>query len=180
MRVSLRLRQRARVPAHPGGSLRLLFYLPSLAGGGAERLLAHLATGLSRRGHEIIFVVDTDSAENAGLLEPGIQQVRLGPNHFANVMRLARLLREEKPDVSMSALSGQNLKHMLAAVLSGRLSRAVQSYHGFFEGEPRLLSRLSYFLTPLSSRLTARTVCVSDALREELVRRFHASPMRTI
>ena len=160
--------------------LKLLFYVPSLAGGGAERLLAQLASALAQRGHDITFVVDTQSAENAGFLDADIPQVQLGPNHLANVLALARLLREVRPDASLSALCGQNLKHMLAAILAGRLSRAVQSYHGFFEGEPRLLSRLSYLLTPISSRLMARTVCVSATLRGELLCRFHASPSRTI
>jgi glycosyltransferase involved in cell wall biosynthesis len=168
------------LPIAPKRPLKLLFYVPSLAGGGAERLLALLASALTQRGHDIVFLVDTQSAENAGFLDPGVRQVQLGPNHFANVMALARLLRELKPDVSLSALCGQNLKHMLAAMLAGRLSRAVQSYHGFFEGEPRLLSRLSYLLTPVSSRLMARTVCVSETLRAELLRRFHASVPRTV
>jgi len=160
--------------------LKLLFYLPSLAGGGAERLLAQLATALMRRGHNVTLAVDTDSFENAGFLDPGVHQVRLGPNHVSNVLSLHRLMRETSPDASLSALCGQNLKHMFAAMLAGRLRRAVQSYHGFFEGEPRLLSRVSYLLTPLSSRLMARTVCVSDTLREELICRFRASRERTI
>jgi glycosyltransferase involved in cell wall biosynthesis len=160
--------------------LKLLFYVPSLGGGGAERLLAQLATALTQRGHDITLAVDTESLENAGFLDPGVRQVRLGPNHFSNVSRLHRLMREMRPHVSLSALCGQNLKHMFAAMLAGRLPRAVQSYHGFFEGEPRLLSRVSYLLTPLSSRLMARTVCVSDMLREELMRRFRASRERTI
>jgi glycosyltransferase involved in cell wall biosynthesis len=164
----------------PQPSLKLLFYVPSLAGGGAERLLAQLATGLMQRGHEIIFLVDTESSENAAFLDARVRQVQLGPNHLANILALRRLIREMRPDASLSALCGQNLKHMLAAILAGRLSHAAQSYHGFFEGEPRLLSRLSYLLTPLSSRLMAKTVCVSDTLRQELVRRFHASPQRTI
>jgi glycosyltransferase involved in cell wall biosynthesis len=160
--------------------LRLLFYVPSLAGGGAERLLATLASALSQRGHEVIFVVDTQSSENASYLAADIEQVRLGPNHLTNVIRLRRLLRELQPDVSLSALCGQNLKHLLAAILAGRLSRAVQSYHGFFEGEPGLLSSLSYLLTPISSRLMASTVCVSETLRAELLCRFYASPTRTL
>ncbi|MEA2760020.1 MAG: hypothetical protein QOH65_2633 [Methylobacteriaceae bacterium] len=160
--------------------LKLLFYLHSLAAGGAERLFAQLATGLVQRGHEVMLVVDTESFENAGFLDPAVRRVQLGQNHFAGVWRLRRLLREIRPDVSLSALCGQNLKHMLAALLAGHLSRAVQSYHGFFESEPRLLSRLSYFMTPFSSRLLAKTVCVSDALRDDLIRRFHASPPRTI
>jgi glycosyltransferase involved in cell wall biosynthesis len=160
--------------------LKLLFYLPSLAGGGAERLLAQLATALTRRGHKVTLAVDTESVENAAFLDPGVQQVRLGPNHWWNVLRLHRLMRETRPDASLSALCGQNLKHMVAAMLAGRLRRALQSYHGFFEGEPRLLSRVSYLLTPLSSRLMARTVCVSDTLRQELIGRFRASRERTI
>jgi glycosyltransferase involved in cell wall biosynthesis len=164
----------------PSRPLKLLFYVPSLAGGGAERLLAQLASELTRRGHEIVFVVDTESSENAGFLDANVRQVRLGPNHLAAIFALSRLLREIRPDVSLSALSGQNLKHMLAALLAGRLARAVQSYHGFFEGEPRLLSRVSYLLTPLSSRLMAKTICVSDTLRDELVRRLHASAHGTI
>ena len=160
--------------------LKLLFYIPSLSGGGAERLLAQLATGLTQRGHEVTLATDIESLENAGFLDPAVRQVQLGPNHFVNILSLHRLLRRIAPDVSLSALSGQNLKHMVAAFVAGRLSRAVQSYHGFFEGEPRLLSRLSYLMTPLSSRLTARTVCVSDVLRDELIRRFRASPKRTI
>jgi glycosyltransferase involved in cell wall biosynthesis len=168
------------LPNRPKDQLKLLFYVPSLAGGGAERLLAQLATALTRRGHEIVFAVDTDSPENAGFLDASVRQVRLGANHLGNILRLSRMLREFRPDVSLSALSGQNLKHMLAAMLAGRPSRAVQSYHGFFEGEPRLLSRVSYLTTPVSSRLMARTVCVSDTLREELLRRFNASADRTV
>ncbi|GAC1334434.1 MAG: glycosyltransferase [Beijerinckiaceae bacterium] len=168
------------MPMDAKRALRLLFYVPSLAGGGAERLLVMLATSLAQRGHEIVFVVDTESPENAIFLSADIRQIRLGPNHFANILALRRLLRDLKPDASLSALCGQNLKHMLAAILAGRLSRAVQSYHGFFEGEPRLLARLSYLLTPISSRLMARTVCVSDTLRAELLSRFHASSIKTM
>ncbi len=180
MPVSLTLRNRDATRPAPGAPLRLLFYLPSLGGGGAERLVAQLATALASRGHEITLVTDTESTENAGFLSPAVRQVRLGLGHGRNVVGLARLLRETKPHVSMSALSGQNLKHMVAAALAGHLSRAVQSYHGFFEGEPRLLSRMSYLLTPLSSRLMARTVCVSDCLRADLLRRFRASKTRTV
>jgi glycosyltransferase involved in cell wall biosynthesis len=162
------------------GPLKLLFYLHSLAAGGAERLLAQLATGLMQRGHDVTLAVDYESLQNAAFLDPAIQQVQLGENHFTSVRRLRRLLREIRPDVSLSALGGQNLKHMLATMLAGRVSRGVQSYHGFSESEPRLLSRLSYLMTPLSSRLMAKTVCVSDALRDDLIRRFHASPGRTI
>jgi glycosyltransferase involved in cell wall biosynthesis len=167
------------VSAASNRQLKLLFYLPSLGGGGAERLLAVLATTLARRGHNILFAIDSEAQENKAFLDAGIESVRLGASHGASTLALARLLRDRRPDASFSALCGQNLKHLAAAALAGRLNRAVQSYHGFFEGEPRPLSRLSYLLTPLSSRMMARTIAVSDALRRELIARFHASPVRT-
>jgi glycosyltransferase involved in cell wall biosynthesis len=164
----------------PDRPLNLLFYLPSLSGGGAERLLAVLASTLVRRGHRVTFATDTQAPENTAYLDSAIDHRLLGANHAASTLALRRLLRTLKPDVSLSALSGQNVKHVVAAAGAGRLAHAVQSYHGFYEGEPKLLSRISYLATPLSSRLMAKTVAVSDVLRDELLARFHASPARTM
>ena len=159
--------------------LTILFYLPSLAGGGAERLFAQLASELVQRGHAVTLAVDTQARENAGHLDARVQVVQLSGNHARATLRLAALLRTETPDISLSALGGQNLKHFVAAVLAGRLRHALQSCHGFFEGEPKLLSRMSFMLTALTSRLMARTIAVSDALRDDLLKRFHASAKRT-
>jgi glycosyltransferase involved in cell wall biosynthesis len=88
-------------------------------------------------------------------------------------------LRRERPDVSLSALSVSNFKHFCAALLAGRLSRAILSYHGYAQSEPQLLSRIGYSLTPLMTRLTAATVCVSKGLRNYVVEKWRADPKRT-
>ena len=160
--------------------LEILLYLPSLGGGGAERLFAQLASALVERGHGVTLVVDTPATENADHLDARVRVVQFDRDHARATLRLAGLLRTQKPDVSLSALGGQNLKHFVAAFLAGRLRHAAQSCHGFYEGEPKLLSRLSFLLTALTSRLMARTVAVSDALRDDLLARFHASPKRTV
>jgi glycosyltransferase involved in cell wall biosynthesis len=158
---------------------KILFYTHALAGGGAERVLALLASGFARAGAEVLFAVDYEADENAGYLDAGIRRIVLGAEHARSVMALAYLLRREKPDVSISALGGQNLKHVAAAMLAGRARRAILSYHGFAVAEPKLLSRLSYFATPLTTRLAGQTVCVSDALRHDIIARWHANPHRT-
>ena len=167
------------MPPH-SNRLAILFYLPSLAGGGAERLLAQLASELVRRGHTVTLAVDTQAGENVGHLDASVRVVQLGAGHVTATLRLAGILRREKPDVCLSALGGQNLKHFVAALLAGRLRHGLQSCHGFYEGEPGLLSRLSVIAIALSSRLMARTVAVSDALRVDLIARFHASRDRTV
>jgi glycosyltransferase involved in cell wall biosynthesis len=162
-----------------GRHRKILFYTHALAGGGAERVLALLASGFARAGDEVLFAVDYEADENAGLLDTRIRRIILGAEHSRSCLALNRLLRQEKPNISISALGAQNLKHALAALFAGRAGRAVLSYHGFAVAEPRLLSRISYFATPITTRLAARTICVSDALRRNIVFRWHADPGRT-
>ncbi|WP_284178170.1 glycosyltransferase [Rhabdaerophilum sp. SD176] len=161
-------------------SRKFLFYMPALLGGGAERVFALLASEASRRGHDVIFAVDYEATENLDYLAPGIRQVTLPAGHVRAVIGLAALLRRERPDVSFSGLGVANLKHMLAALATGRHRRAVISFHGFFESENRLLSRLGNHGAPIFTRLCGRAVAVSDGLRNELVRRYHASSSRTV
>jgi glycosyltransferase involved in cell wall biosynthesis len=155
----------------------LLFYTHALAGGGAERVWARLASGFHERGDRVLFVVDAaDAQETRKFLAPGVDLVILPRGHGPAVAALAKLLRQEKPDASLSALSVSNLKHFAAAALAGRLSHAIISYHGFYESETALLSNIGYRLTPLFSRSAGATVAVSDALRGDLIKRFFAPP----
>ncbi|MCZ8186910.1 MAG: glycosyltransferase [Beijerinckiaceae bacterium] len=154
--------------------------MPALLGGGAERVFALLASETRRRGHDVIFAVDYEASENLDYLASGIRQVTLPAGHARAVMGLAALLRAERPDVTFSGLGVANLKHMLAALATGRHRRAIISFHGFFQSENRLLSRLGNHGAPLFTRLCGRAIAVSDGLRDELVRRYRASPSRTI
>jgi len=169
------MRQEARKHMTPR---KLLFYTHALAGGGAERVLASLASGMAALGHEVLFAVDFEADQNRPYLSPDIRVFVLGRNHARAITRLAALLRREKPDVSLSALSISNLKHALAAILTGRPRRAILSYHGYWVSEPQFLSRVSYALTPLLTRLAARTVCVSAGLKSYLTLHHGAAASR--
>ena len=159
---------------------KLLFYTHAMSGGGAERVWALLASGFAQRGHEVILALDYEDASNAGYVDPAVRRVTLGGGHLTATLRLARLLRREKPDISISALCVSNLKHLVAALLAGRRRSALQSYHGYDHSEPQRLSRISYWLTPLSTRLMARTVAVSDGLLAHIVSKWRASAARCL
>ena len=166
----------------PDGSKarKILIYTHALAGGGAERVCAILASGFARRGYDVIMAVDAVDPDNAPFLDPRVRTAVLGRNHLRGTLALAALLRREQPDASLSAIGVSNLKHSMAAGLAGRLRHAVLSVHAFAVSEPQLLSRIAYKATPLLSRLAARTVAVSESLREDLVRSWYASPQRTV
>ena len=159
---------------------KLLIYTHAMAGGGAERVCAILASGLARSGSEVILAVDHEHNANRIFLDGNIRVVVLGGGHGRAVVRLSALLAREKPDVSLSAIGVSNVKHTLAAALCGRLGRVILSYHAFAISEPQILSRSAYWMASILSRVTARTVAVSHALRGNLIQRWHVSPKRTI
>lgn len=162
-----------------GKKRKFLLYTHALTGGGAERVWALLASGLVRRGHDVLFVTDFEAEQNQSFVDAKVRRVTLGGNHLTNTLRLARLIRAEKPDVTLSALSASNLKHTIAALLAFRAGRAVLSVHGYASSEPQPLSRIGFFATPLISRLTAATICVSDGLTTYLIKQWRADPRKT-
>lgn len=159
---------------------KLLIYTHAMAGGGAERVCAHLASGFARRGWRVVLAVDAHLDANDAFLDPAVDVHVLGTGHLRAVWRLARLLRRERPDASLSAIGVSNVKHVAAAALCGRLGRAVLSYHAFAASEPQRLSRAAFVFAPALTRLAARTVAVSRGLRQDLVDRWGADPRRTV
>lgn len=157
----------------------LLFYTDAFSGGGAETVFARLAGAFADDGDRVVF-----AADRQGPLvptdRPGLRHVLVGSSHGAGARRLAALLRRETPDASFSALGAQNLKHLAAATAAGRRRRCILGFHGFAAAEPRRFAQLSYRLAPISSRLAARTICVSDALARDVVARWGAAERRIV
>ena len=160
---------------------RILFYALRLDGGGAERVMSLLIAGLARRGYDVAIATQHPPAvAEQGLVPPGVTRHVVGTGHAAAVLRLTCLMREQKPDLIVSALSTCNLEATVAATLAGMPRRLVQTVHGFADAEPGFLSQLAFRLLPVSSRLAGATVAVSDALRDDLVARFRADARRTL
>lgn len=157
----------------------LLFYTHAFSGGGAETVFSRLAAAFAAAGDRVVFAADR-RGPTAVTDSPRLRHVLLGAGHGIATRRLARLLRMERPDASFSALGAQNLKHVAAASAVGRLRHCVLGVHGFAAAEPKRLARLSYRLTPVTSRLAARTICVGNALLDDMVTRWGADRGRLL
>jgi len=157
---------------------KLLFYTHAFGGGGAEVVFARLAAAFAEAGDDVVIAVDR--ADGAPPTRAGLRTVVLPGGHVAATRALAALIRTERPDASFSALGAQNLKHLAAAILAGRRRRCVLGCHGFAVAEPKRLAQASFWLSPITTRLAARTICVSDALLDDLRRRWGASRRRTV
>jgi glycosyltransferase involved in cell wall biosynthesis len=161
----------------PGGR-KILLYVHALTGGGAERVWTLLASGLAAMGFDVILATDFAAQENISYLNPEVRHIVLGGNHLKHIWRLSQLMRREQPDIVMSALCASNLKMVIAAIGAGMVRRSIISYHGYTDTEPQVLSRIGYAATPLLTRLSGATVCVSDGLRDYVVSTWHGSASR--
>ncbi len=159
---------------------KILFYTHGLVDGGAERLWACLASAFKQRGYNVIFAQDFEAKENRANLDASVPLTTLGADHVSAVRRLAQLLRDEKPDVALSAVGGSNLKLLAAIALARAKTRPILSYHGEREYTSGWLSYGAYLGLPLWSRWAPRTIAVSEGLRQLLKTRWGANEKRTV
>ncbi len=153
---------------------KLLFYTHGLVDGGAERLWASLASAFKARGHQVVFAVDFEADDNRACLDPDIELVVLGRNHWRATRTLAALLQRVKPDVALGAVAGSNLKLVAADLLAGTRTPIISSYHGFEEWRTGWMSWLAHRLLPVISARSGRVVAVSDDLAKALVTDWYA------
>ena len=99
--------------------MRIAFFLPTLGGGGAERMQIHLANALAARGHGVCMVVGKAAGPVRESLSPAVQLVDLAKGRsLSALLPLARYLRRQKPQVLISALSHGNFVALLARRLA--------------------------------------------------------------
>lgn len=129
----------------------IAFFLPSLRGGGAERVIVNLAQGMSERGLPVDMVLA--AAEGAFLdgLPPGIRVIDL---HASRVLRslvpLAGYIRREQPRIVISSMSHANLAALWAARLAGRGTPVMVTVHTTLS---RATGRQSFLTRRLAPRL---------------------------
>jgi glycosyltransferase involved in cell wall biosynthesis len=98
----------------------LSVFLPSLAGGGAEKSMLVLAHGLAERGHSVDLVLARATGPYLPLVKGSVRVVDLNASRVARSLpALVRYLRRERPDTLVSVLDYANI----VALLARRLAR---------------------------------------------------------
>lgn len=160
----------------------IALFLPDLTGGGAERVMIHLARGLARRGHSVDLVL---VQARGPLLAEVPDQVRLIELRSAGVLvslrALARYLRRERPDALLSTLNTANVVAVYAARLArsgtrivirqaNTLSRTLSASSG--------LHRPIRFLVRRAYPRADAVIAVSDGVARDLVELVPLDPAR--
>ncbi len=108
----------------------IAFFLPSLNGGGAERIILNLMQGITERGLPVDLVLAAAKGPLLGQLPPAVRLVDLhAPRVLRSVLPLAGYLRRERPRALVSSMNYANLVALWAARLAGQGTRVVATVH---------------------------------------------------
>jgi glycosyltransferase involved in cell wall biosynthesis len=98
----------------------IAFFMPSMRGGGAERVLVNLAEGLVERGESVHVVLAEAVGPHLDHIPPGVKVVNLrSPRVLVSLGPLTRYLRRERPRVLISSMNHANLVALWASRLAG-------------------------------------------------------------
>lgn len=126
---------------------RITLFQAGLAGGGAERVMLHLAEGLANSGYFVDLVVCHGNGPLRDEIPESVRLVDLGAHRImASLPALVGYLRRERPGIMLSAMASTNCIAVWARALSRLSFRLVLSEHS-------TLSRASTGAVSVRSRL---------------------------
>ena len=151
--------------------MKILVVINSLTAGGAERVISTL-TGEWARDHQVLIALFDASrpaydygGEIEDLARPSLQgTVDKVYNLILRSMRLARILRRERPDRIVSFMESANFPAIVAASVTGVLGRLRVSVRN----NPAVIPGPFRLLIPIAYRLPERVVAPSHGVRKAL------------
>ncbi len=154
---------------------RIAIFLPSLEGGGAERVYINLANRFVASGLPVDMVLVWARGPYLSELDARIRVVDLAVrSKVQTIPALARYLRRDPPQVLLSAMDISNVAALLARQLSGRRVRVVVSCHVHLSSQAKHGQRLHDRALPWLARLlypgADRIVAVSRGVAEDLAK----------
>lgn len=153
----------------------IAFFLPSVRGGGAQRVIVNLLQGMSQRGLALDLVLATVDGVFLEQLPPTVRLVDLEAGRLIrSLVPLVKYLRQERPRYLVSSMSHANLVALWAARLAGAGTPVMATVHNTMSQSTGQGSRLGAALEPALLRAfypwADSIVAVSAGAADDLAR----------
>lgn len=160
---------------------RICLFLPSLVGGGAERVMVTLANGFAERGHEAFLVLGEGAGTYLKDVSPDVEVINLERGLVMRALpRLRQVVHQRKPDVILSALYGANFVALLATGAARPGVPVIVTEHNSPTQMLKTRSIMKRLLLKVLFRLlyprASHVVAVSPGIIEELCTLYEAGP----
>ncbi|WP_321787164.1 glycosyltransferase [Paraburkholderia sp. J94] len=151
------------------GASEVIFHIPSLLGGGAERVAVEISRYFLSTGVRPIFFVHTKN--NSYALPDGVELIVSSKSgHISRVLELRRLIKRRVPVAILSFLPYANLISISAIIGLRRTPRIVVSEHLTCIGEKKigLMHFLKWILVRCFYQYSDSIVAVSEGVANDL------------
>lgn len=103
--------------------MKILFYISTIRGGGAARVMVNIANGIAEKGYEVCFVTNFADHHEYELnekikrfsLEEKENKGNVLIKNSSRIKALKKILKQEKPDVSVAFMRENNFRLLYAA-----------------------------------------------------------------
>jgi glycosyltransferase involved in cell wall biosynthesis len=161
------------------GSRPIALFSPSLAGGGAERVLLNLARGLRELGHEVDVVLAKATGELLTQIPADLNVIDLNASRTLTCLpALIRYIRRERPSGIIAFQDHANVVALWASAIAGVRTPVIPTVHNTWSRvlhtgtwKTRALARFVGF----AYRRTPRIVAVSEGAADDLAQQFQLS-----
>ena len=156
---------------------KLSIFIPSLMGGGAERIIVILANEISKRGIAVDLVLSKSIGPYLSDVHPSIRIVNLNSKRLLfSIVPLDKYMREEKPKVMLTALNTANVIAIIARIISRVKFRLIVSERAVtsvaIKDNPLMRAKLMPFLMRMTYQKADAIVAVSFGVADDLVNKF--------
>jgi glycosyltransferase involved in cell wall biosynthesis len=132
----------------------LVFYLPNLAGGGAERLNLLMAPLFLNAGYDVTFLLQTADGELFNDIPAGVKVVSLNVHRTIwALIPLIKFLRQTRPDILCSSLGHNNIIAVWAVAAAGTRTPLIAIQHNALSSETVKGHEIKFAVLPLLYRL---------------------------
>ncbi len=164
---------------------KIALFLPSLTGGGAERVFVTLANSLVEHEIKIDLVLANAFGNYFSMLSNKIQVIDLKASSvILSIPGLIHYLRTEKPDVLLSAVENANTWAIIAKILSGTSIPVIITEHSTWSqvlsNQPALKEKALFQIASSIYPLANKLVAVSNGIQSDLLETFKINPNKLV
>lgn len=162
---------------------RIALFVPTLAGGGAERVMIMIANGLSAEGLKVDLITGNADGPYRDSLSTNVNLIDFGVSRLLYALpSFAKYLLVKKPSTVLSALNHANIANSVFSRLLSPQTKIILSVHNSLrtEAKPKLIPRLSRKLLGWAITRADLVISVSEGIREQLLEEFKVSGAQVV
>lgn len=162
--------------------IKIIFVLPSLAAGGAERVMSFLASNLDTDKFDPSLLITGNSSEQAYSISESTSVTFLNKSRVKNaLLAIALHIHQHKPHIVMGAIGHVNIALAILAIFFRKvqfIGRATIVASVVLGGQKK--KKLRYLIPELRPLTLAKIVCQSKDMQEDLVSNFGYPPEKLV